>query len=275
MLRDHELVLPIGSILVPGVARFAQGDVAGAAAFAVPTAVGYALFLGQSLGGEIPDPLSRDGSDQLAIYGAQLAQDAGFLSAYDSFHRSLGDLRKAGRYAFLTDHEPTLRLLGAPAAVGFLKRGTTLIPLAAVAAAGAVALADRPESGRQPPLRAREALYTLGISFNAGVTEEAVFRGYLLPMLTQSWGSRFHLANTTQALLFGSAHYSKENGMSAVIGASAFGLYAGWLTRRNAWSVREAAFIHFWWDVIALPVALLTQEESARRIRVRFPAVSF
>ena len=51
------------------------------------------------------------------------------------------------------------------------------------------------------------------------------------------------------------------------------GVYSGWLTRRNGWSVREAIFGHFWYDVVVATATLLRDEEAAIRLpalRIRF-----
>lgn len=40
------------------------------------------------------------------------------------------------------------------------------------------------------------------------------------------------------------------------------GMYFGWVTQRNNWSLKEAIFIHFWWDVIAISDALMRKRRN-------------
>jgi membrane protease YdiL (CAAX protease family) len=112
---------------------------------------------------------------------------------------------------------------------------------------------------RYPPFRANDAAFAASLSLNAAVGEEALFRGWLLPMLTQKLGGRFWLANVLQAGLFGLGH-PQAGPFAVVIGGGA--AYSGWLTRRNGWSVREAIFQHFWYDVAVVTASLLRDDRG-------------
>jgi len=103
------------------------------------------------------------------------------------------------------------------------------------------------------------------------VGEEALFRGWLYPVLHQNLGRRVWLSNGLQAAIFGSLHVPQAKSFALVIATWAF--YEGWLTRRNGWSVRESVFHHFWYDVAVGAATLATQEQAT--VTIVFPAVRF
>lgn len=70
------------------------------------------------------------------------------------------------------------------------------------AAAGLVAgfaIAGREPGVEYEPFRARDAVFSGALAYNAGVGEEALLRGWLLPMVHQQTGRRFWLADALQA----------------------------------------------------------------------------
>jgi hypothetical protein len=62
-----------------------------------------------------------------------------------------------------------------------------------------------------------------------------------------------------QAGLLGLGH-PQAGPFAVVIGGGA--VYSGWLTRRNGWSVREAIFQHFWYDVAVVTASLLRDDRG-------------
>jgi membrane protease YdiL (CAAX protease family) len=121
-----------------------------------------------------------------------------------------------------------------------------------------------------PPFRGHGAAFAGSISLNAAVGEEALFRGWLLPMLTEKSG-RFWVANGLQAAIFGGLHASQADSFAFVIGLG--GLYNGWVTRRNDWSIREVIFQHFWYDVAVITAELLRDDArtvTLLPIKIRF-----
>src|SRR6266511_517195 len=85
------------------------------------------------------------------------------------------------------------------------------------------------------PFQTRDGAFVAAFSYNAGVGEEALFRGWLYPMLYQHLGRRAWLANGLQAGAFGALHAPQAGAFALDIAGSA--LYEGWLTRRNGWSI--------------------------------------
>jgi membrane protease YdiL (CAAX protease family) len=272
--KGSEFWLPMGSLFLPGLGQYVQGAPLAGLGFTATAAGGYTLgFL--ALDSEEDDPgedLPRSFSQQAAVFGFQLGADTGFVSAYDSFHRSLPALKERGRYGFLDVREPTGRLLLAPFEMGHLKRPRTLVPLALTAAlAGILVASERDEAKEFLPFRAHDGLFALGVSYNAGVSEEAYFRGYLFALLHQRLGRRFWLSNGLQALVFGAGHVSA--GSPVPWPQMLFGYYQGIVTHKNRGSIRESIFQHFWYDVIVITATFLADEDRRPvqfSVRVRF-----
>ena len=254
--------LPFGSLFLPGLGQYAQGRPGPGLALTGVGLTGLLLYAAADttdIGTGVPfDPAQRQ-----ALLGLQLYQTAGSLSAYDAFHSSARRQQTVGRYRFLTQHEPVGRLLTAPFDPVFLKRWTTWVGLAYT---GAVALLVANDPNRiDRPLTAQDVAFGSLVSLNAGIGEEALFRGWLYPALYESFGQRFWPANGLQAATFGLLHPDAE-WFALVIAGWAF--YQGWLTRRNGWSVRESVFQHVWYDV----VAILLELGDARQVTFSFSA---
>ena len=249
-----EFWTPFGSFFLPGLGQYIRG--------APWVGLGYSAtaVVGVIAGADAPDlaDLPRDAHDQFELGALHVAGTAGMLSAWDAFHRPMQAHRAAGKYSFLTEDEDLGDLLTAPFDVRFLGRWTTWIDLTFTGFVTAWVLENRNEGAPHPRLRGHDVAFTGSLSLNAAVGEEALFRGWLLPMLTQKTGGRFWLANSLQAALFGGLHASQADTFAYAIGIGA--LYNGWLTRRNDWSIREVIFQHFWYDVAVVTAELLRDD---------------
>jgi membrane protease YdiL (CAAX protease family) len=185
------------------------------------------------------------------MLGSLASQGSGFLSAYSAFRISVPRFQdEDGKYRFLQEEESVSDLLAAPFRFGHLLEPTTLVPLGILGGAVLVLVQYERDNHRGADWTASpdDAPFYGALAYNAGVTEEAVFRGWLLPVAHQYLGQRFWLANSAQALLFGAAHYSKANPVPWP--QTLLGLYFGWLARRNEWTLSESIFLHSWWDMI-------------------------
>ena len=263
---------PAVSLLIPGVGQFIQGDPAAGLAYGSVALGGLAL----SMVGEADvlslDQLPRSARDQLAFEGIHLMGTAGALSAWDAFHHAVPALQIESKYEFLgQDEDDLVALLTAPFDTRFLSRWTTWVELAYTAAITTLVLNSRREDVNYESFRGRDALFTTALSLNAGVGEEALFRGWLLPFFHQNFNDRFWLANAAQASIFGGLHAPQAKGFAVVIGA--WSLFEGWLTRRNDWSVRESIFHHFWYDVAVVTASLVTDELAV--VRLTAPTIRF
>jgi hypothetical protein len=264
--RGAEFWTPFGSFLLPGLGQYIHGE---------PwVGLGYTAtaVAGVIAGQDAPElsPLPRDAEDQFELAALQLWGTAGMLSAWDAFHRPMQAHRDVGKYGFLERDEDLGDLLTAPFDIRFLGRWTTLVDLAFTGFVTYWVLENRNQGEAHPPLRGHDVAFTTSLSLNAAVGEEAFFRGWLLPMLTQKSG-RFWVANGLQAAIFGGLHASQAESFAFAIAAGAF--YSGWVTRRNEWSIREVIFQHFWYDVAVVTAELLRDDSrtvTLMPIRIRF-----
>lgn len=261
-----EFWIPLGSFFVPGLGQYIHGAVWPGLAYTGAAAGGYVV----STQGDATLSVPRDADDQLAFEGLHVAATAGMLSAWDAFRRGLPTQRRAGKYGFHQSDEDLGDLLSAPFDVRFLGRWTTLADLAFTAAVTTWVLTEGPDDRTFRPFQAHDAAFATSLSLNAAVGEEALFRGWLLPMLTQKLNGSFWVANFIQAGLFGLGH-PRAGEFAVVIGAGA--LYGGWQVRRNDWSIREVIFQHFWYDVAVVVATLLRDDRhvvTLMPITIRF-----
>jgi membrane protease YdiL (CAAX protease family) len=261
-----EFWIPFGSFFVPGLGQYIHGEPWVGLAYTGTAVAGVAAGIDAPSLSLLP----RDSDEQLSLAALQLAGTAGMLSAWDAFHRPMPALRGAGKYGFLEAEEDLGDLLTAPFDFRFLGRWTTWIDLAFTGFVTAWVLENRNEGAPHPPFRGHDAAFAGSLSLNAAVGEEALFRGWLLPMLTEKSG-RFWVANGLQAAIFGSLHTSQADEFALVIGLGGF--YNGWVTRRNGWSIREVIFQHFWYDVAVITAELLRDDSrtvTLMPIRIRF-----
>lgn len=266
--RGAEIAIPMASLFVPGIGQFVHGaPVSGLAYSSVYTA---GVLIGRKH--EVPDSLDipREPLDQRSDLAWTFAMSSMWLSSWDAFNRAVPAQQSAGRYAFLGKRETLGQLVAAPFDPSFLRRWTTWVDLGQTALVSAVILSDRKSNLVYPPFRGRDAGWAGTVSMNAAVAEEAFFRGYLLPMMYEKTG-RFWVANTAQAALFALGHSAGAG--NVFIGAS--GLWEGWVTRRNGWSVRESIFHHFWYDAAVITAIMLADEQGARPRRIGLANFAF
>src|SRR5205823_1500285 len=120
-------------------------------------------------------------------------------------------------------------------------------------------------------LSASDGLFATGVSYNAGTGEEALFRGYLMMNLQQSWDSELW-SNAATASVFSAAHISKDNPYPWP--QLLLGFYLGWVAQHNDWTLSEGVFIHAWWDVLAIS-ATLAEGITNQRIYIPLAGISF
>lgn len=266
-----EFRIPVGSVLLPGLGQYLQGAPLAGLGYTAAAATGAAVGLATDAGAPEATDFPRDGRSQLAYEAFHVMQTAGFLSAWDAFHRAVPALQQEGKYTFLPPRESLGDLLTAPFDPEFLARPTTWIHLAYTGLVTSLVLSGREPGVAYEPFRLHDAAFVTSLSLNAGVSEEALFRGWLLPLLHQNLGQRFWLANTLQGSIFGLLHVAGAREFALAI--SAWAIYEGWLTRRNEWSVRESIFHHVWYDVAVGAATLLADERA--RIQITFPTIRF
>ena len=283
-----DLWLPLGSAFLPGFGQYFQGDWTGAA-YTSAAVAGYAVAL-QGMSEVIAD-LGEDGledpgalittqswSYRKIVLGELAAQGSGFLSAYSAFRLSVPRFQQEdGRYLFLGRRESVGELMASPFRFGQLLQTSVCVPLGLLAGGVAYLVNDERahHRGADWTLSGDDFLYTGAEAWNAGISEEAAFRGWIYPLAYQYMGNNFWLANGTQALLFGLAHYDPDS-MPFPWPQALIGFYFGWLVKKNGWTLSESIFVHAWWDMIlfAGEVATTYREGGAKAaFRVDLPLV--
>ena len=260
------------SFLLPGFDQFYEGQTAAGFAYA-----GYGLS-GLVLAAEMQNKTTTPGQADISsrnnvkrqfLLGGQMYELAGAMSAYQSY-RSLNHLYRdqgSSAYDFIKRDETSLDLLSAPFDFRFLKKTTTWLPLSFIL----VTVAAAPQSqAASHYINGSDVGYLSAFSYQAGVAEESIFRGALLPSLHQWWGNG-SWANLAQATAFGAVHISSENPFP--LPQMLLGWYLGWVTQQNEYSLRESIFIHAWWDVIAFTATYLDQTAADRATNVYLPLV--
>lgn len=224
-----EFRLPFASLLAPGTGQYRYGKVEAGVAFSTAALGGVGLYLSGDREVIESDFLSRHAKGQQAIAGLLLANWGGYLSAYDAFRRALPRLEAEGKYGFLTNHEPLSRVLSAPFEWRFLGHWTTWVHLAYIAGIAGLVTAKGTAPGKvYEPFKFRDGAFIAAIGFMPATGEEALFRGWLYPVLYQRFRHRFWLANSVQASIFGAAHLPQAGAFASAISLWAF--YEGWLT---------------------------------------------
>ena len=272
-----DLAFPLTSIILPGFGQFQQGQWAGGLALAgvgvagIAAAVAVLPAVERSDAADLAD-LPKSPEARTFLLGAQTYQSMGFLSAYFAFRTTVPAYQKVDkRYLFLPPPDPPGKILSAPFQFHFLKRPTTFIPLGSLLILAGASVAY--ERGNHPDadwvFSWDDVAFSSAVSYYAGVSEEAAFRGYLLPVFHEYMGQLWVPANGLQSLIFAAAHYDGDIRRTLV--PALLGYYFGLVTRRDQWSIRETAFTHFWWDAIALTASYLTLRRVEARIGFSTP----
>lgn len=269
-LRPHEprsyVIAPLISFILPGFDQWYENQYTAAMTYSGIAFLGiqygshHYLSAGKSaeqrekrfkeLGS---DPFAKDFNFRSYRLGNQIFQSMGGLSSYHSFRSAAKTHESLGKFKFLAHSDETVpQILMAPFDFSYLSRPTTFVPL--IVGLG-LAFKDQllpvsvlKSAGiKKSPLQADDLFFSSAFSFNAGTHEEAMFRGWIMPVMYEAMGDSF-LANLTTSALFAAAHLTT---VKLPIIQGLLGYHLGNVTLENAFSIKEAVFIHVWWDVIA------------------------
>ena len=253
--------LPLGSVFLPGLGQGVDdrtwwpysGVALGSAIYANHLITHHQLDVN-----DLSDPdLVVDGrrDQQAALLSLQTVQTVGFLSAYDTYRYRAVDLG-----SLKTDHSTVTELFWAPLAFERLARPQVWAPLLLITGLATLSLvhADPPLTRSRPRFRPWDGIFNLGVSANAALGEEAVFRGWLMSYLEHRWTWDPLLANAVQGLGFGLAHGAFDIRVG-------LGLYWGWMTQNAGYDLTDAVLTHFWWDVVIIGAGLLEARRDPTR----------
>ena len=269
--RPRSRLAPVASLFLPGLDQWIEGQYDYALGYSLTHLVGIGTVYSLNLNDESEEMgMQQDQAggfseqDQRFLWGSQLQIGAGGMSAFHAFRSMVETQKPLGRYGFLNNKEEPLDVLAAPFDFSYLSRATTYVPLALAAYLHlGIITADKEtlaEADLQlTSLSSSDVFYAGALSYGAGVWEEAVFRGWLLPEFMEITGSR-QISNAVTSILFGAAHL---NSTSVPWIQLALGWYFGDLTMRNQWAIGESVFIHAWWDVFAFLTAFRLEQAGA------------
>lgn len=256
--RRNYLWSPLVSLVLPGFDQWWEGQSNSAFVY-TGVAVGGLVYAASAVQ-DVKAPAKVDAEEEDAgidtkgvaerkvLLGLQTVQASGGMSAYHSF-RSAVRTRK-GQFEFLQYEESPADIMMAPFNYKFLARKTTYIPLGiglSVAVLTTLALdQDKEDDMRRSRFTGSDAFFTSSLSYNAGTHEEAVFRGWLMPVIMEWTGSET-VSAIGSAAVFAAAHLSSN---PRPLPQFALGWYWGYLSQKNHWTLSEGIFNHVWWDVI-------------------------
>ena len=266
--RRSDVFVPFMSYLFPGFGQWVGGDYSSGFVYS-GLAIGsirYSLqithemqsagYSEDEINEKLTDLQSKDSMVRKIRLGSQTRDLMGGLSSYESFRRAVKSRQEYGEYLFLTKEEKISEIMTAPFRFKYLKRSSTYVPLGIISVYAALVMSTSDESLAENNLRksvfsSEDAFYVGATSYNAGVWEEAFFRGWMMPVFMESMNSELW-SNLATAGIFALAHASS---VPIPIAQALLGFHFGSVTQQNTWTIGEAIFIHAWWDVIALTVS--------------------
>lgn len=254
IMARSDVVMPILSFFLPGFGQWTRSQYGYGTIYSGVAIGGLSYYANASHDIDEHDQKDQDAlssksiSQRKAGIGLQTYQVAGGYSLFHTF-RTAARLRQAeGQYEFLKSDPQPGEIALAPFHFQYLVRPTTYIPLVVGAGLNIWIVNQQPPDGWvRDAFRKEDAAFTAGYSYNAGTHEEAVFRGGLMPMLRE-YGMNDPWSNGVQAVAFGAAHLGNT---PLPLVQLILGWHFGSITQKSNWDMREAVFIHAWWDVFA------------------------
>lgn len=225
---------PLLSGLIPGFDQWIEGQYDYALGYTLIGAGGLLLY---KAGSENVDSRYKN-------FGLQVYLSAGAMSLFHSFRSAVNSSRFGQDFKFIKRDEPPSALYTSAFRFKYMERWTTLLPI--LSSMALYFLVDT-KTGTKLPAEFGDFFYAGSTSYMTGVSEELVFRGYLMPVLYNATGSEL-ISNIVQGGAFGLAHGLR---FKHFISATIFGLYAGWIVQRQDWELGEMIFVHTWIDLMA------------------------
>ncbi len=239
---------PLFSALLPGFDQYVERQSSYGFVYTGTAAVGLGLEYAFK---DYSDYSLDTQNDNARMYqlGGEFWKVAMGLSSYHSF-RSAAKSRKED-FSNLKVEETPGDLVLAAIDFSYLSRPTTYLGIGGILLGGALVYSlfdDDEERDTSWHVKGTDFLFAGALSAGAGISEEALFRGWLMPATNYYFDSPW-VSNLITSILFGAAHLGGDN--TFPLPQALAGFYFGWVTQRNDWSIGEAIFIHTWVDVIA------------------------
>ncbi len=267
--------LPLGSLFLPGLGQIVNDRPVWPFWLSLGAGTAGAITLAASAENGLSALDSRSTRSELYLMSYLLAQDTAFYSSYETYrYRVKDELHSPDDLSSMGD------ILSAPFNLRSAIRPEVFLPLGLLAGLATFAFAHNPKD--QVPVhgwfsgyRPMDGVSTLGVSYLAGTSEEAFFRGFLLHNMHRNNDWNFWIANSTQAAIFSAAHM--DFNPRALAQRALFGFYQGWFIREKNYSLVDAVFLHTWWDIIALTINYASPEfrHSGTPMMISLPAIPF
>lgn len=225
---------PLASLLLPGFDQFWEGQWKPGMAYMAGGMAGLGLIIA-----------SRDSGDsRYKNFGFNVYLTAGALSAYHAFRTSLGTRQAIREFTYVEEDELPATLLFAPFDYHHLNEWTTWAPLAAGLLLFTFLGGEHKQGGSAT---LNDLFYSGTVSYMNAVGEEALFRGWVLPVM------KYYVGEDSWAIGISAGLSSVYHGMRLKhwVSSLALGAYLGWLAQRNHYSIAQGIFIHTWWDLIS------------------------
>jgi membrane protease YdiL (CAAX protease family) len=187
---------------------------------------------------------NRDSLAIDAMLGLQITNKG--IGVYNSFRDAVDLQADSGEFSFLDPRESTQELLLSPFQFGHLQQPTTWGYILLQGVTSALTVHDRlkkPDEFERSQINGYQFATGFASHYGAGVGEETIFRGWMMPLLQAKTG-RDWAANSLQALIFGAMHSDNFGGHAL------YGLYSGWMVQRQRGRLSEAIFAHTWGNMI-------------------------
>lgn len=268
---------PLFSFFLPGLGQYVSDRPAEGMLYSGLAISGYYLITNAKLEntGDGSNPQSEEfdpanNEVQKALVGNSLWMTGASLSLYQRFRDNASTWYRSGHFTYLDNGDSAAKAAASPFYFSYLGRWTSLIPLGLIATS--LFAGEQLDYSR---IRYRDAAFIGTVSYGAGVSEEALFRGWLMPVFQHNMGYDW-MSNFFSSAIFGAAHYSGEKEVKDWPWPQfVLGLYLGWLTQRRNWSISEAVFIHTWWDIIAFTLTFAYTGKVKRSLYIPILFKSF
>ena len=272
--RRNYILWPLLSLLAPGVDQWVEGQYGAAATYTGISLAGNAYALAnyqayynftqsdtyanmnkdQKSDWSMHDETARRVQFGFQLGGGPLALGLGAmssLSAYHAFRTAVTTRYQDGKFSFLDPkyEETPADIALAPFNFKYLARLTTIIPLSVVATLAYATYTQTPDPNSNTyrwGLTSSDVFYASSTSYLAGMHEEALFRGFMMPCFMQ-WTDSPFWSNSITAVVFAAAHMNQVQVPLAQLG---MGWYWGWLAQHRNWTIGEGVFMHAWYDTM-------------------------
>ncbi len=260
-----EILLPVASLILPGFGQWWRGQYVSGSIYS-GVAIGgikYAKNAESDFGAtkiKSGDLATKNVAIRKYLLANQTYQVSGGLSLYHTFRSSVWQRQKFGAYGFLGKGDSPTDILIAPFQFKYLARSSTFIPLGVVAAFAWYSALHPQQGFYNSGFSKEDPWFAAGFSYNAGTHEEAIFRGWGMPLFHEA-GLSNTWSNLAQASLFAAAHLGSNR---FPLPQFLLGIHLGNVTQNNSWTLSESIFIHVWWDVVVFLSSYHVERNAAK-----------